>query len=339
MPNTFNFNEILSIQASGRLLDAFGPQTDFPYLAFDLSKSDNRIDDWLQSRPCPVIGIGDGAAAKACDVVLKAADKLSTIADNIRAAPLASMTLVQHLRAIEGLPLATALTIESLAYASVQQGPEFMTWLNGYGGGSLEPESGPPILTEISDDTLSIRLNRPKNYNAIGVEMRDALCEVLDMAIVHGGFETINLTGSGKNLFHRRGHSGIRRSHRPCHGSLGPDFAIAGNAVGGACRQTLHSCQRRSHWCRRGNLRLCQARDRNAESLVSTSRAEIWPHPWRRRHGSLCLTGSAASAQPIWLYLWKKCLRKQPWNGAWWTRLFEQYVSCSNCYLARHSCI
>ena len=200
MPNTFNFNEILSIQASGRPLDAFGPQTDFPYLAFDLSKSDNRIDDWLQSRPCPVIGIGDGAAAKACDVVLESPDKLTTIADNIRAVPLASMTLVQHLRAIENLPLATALTIESLAYASVQQGPEFMAWLNGYGGGSLEPESGPPILTEISDDTLSIRLNRPKNYNAIGVEMRDALCEVLDMALIHGGFETINLTGSGKSF-------------------------------------------------------------------------------------------------------------------------------------------
>ena len=200
MPNTFNFNEIQAMQASGRPLDAFGPQTDFPYLAFNLTGSDDRIDDWLQTRPCPVIGIGRGAAAKACDIVLETPGKLDAIAENIKAAPLASMTLVQHLRAIESLPLATALTIESLAYASVQQGPEFAAWLSGYGGGSLEPESGPPILTEISDNTLTIRLNRPKNYNAISVEMRDALCEVLDMAVIHGGFESINLTGSGKTF-------------------------------------------------------------------------------------------------------------------------------------------
>jgi len=200
MKNPYTLNELQAMRATKRPLDSFGPNTDIPFLAFHLNGSHKSLSEWLQTLPCPVIGIGDGAAATGCDAVLNNEKKLSEIAKNIQAAPIAAMTLVQHLRAIEGLPMNKALTVESLAYATVQQGPEFRAWLKDYKGGALAAEAGPPLLTEISDDRLSIRINRPKNYNAIGVEVRDALCEVLDMALIHGGFKTIEITGSGKTF-------------------------------------------------------------------------------------------------------------------------------------------
>jgi len=200
MKNALTFNELAALHAATKPLDAYGPGTDNLFLAFDLTGSDLSLNPWLQSRPCPVIGIGTGDAAPACDVILPDQSKLETITKNIAAAPIAAMTLVQHLRAIENLPPDKALTVESLAYATVQQGPEFKTWLSGYDSGPLVTESGPPILTEIDDDRLSIRLNRPKNYNAVGTDMRDALCEVLDMALTHDAFSRIEITGNGKTF-------------------------------------------------------------------------------------------------------------------------------------------
>jgi len=200
MKNALTFNEIAAMEASGKPLDTFGPGSGYPILAFELAGSDDALNDWLRSLPCPVIGLGDGAAEAGCDVVLRNSAKLGLIHKNVTAAPIAAMTLVQHLRAIENLPLEKALIVESLAYAAIQQGPEFKDWIANYEGGGLIDEAGPSLLTEINGNTLSIRLNRPKNYNAIGVDMRDALCEVLDMALVHGGFERIEITGSGKTF-------------------------------------------------------------------------------------------------------------------------------------------
>jgi len=200
MKNALTFNEITALMASGTALDHFGPGSERPFLAFDLTGSSDAVNAWLQALPCPVIGIGAGLAKAGCDVVIPNAKKLDVMAVNILTAPLAAMTLVQHLRAIEGQSMEKALTAESLAYGAIQQGPEFQAWLATYDGGTLVEESGPPILTDIAKGTLTIRLNRPKNYNAIGVEMRDALCEVLDMALIHGGFKTVAITGNGKSF-------------------------------------------------------------------------------------------------------------------------------------------
>lgn len=200
MKNPYTISELRALREAQTPRDAFGPQSMHPYLAFDLHGSDDSLALWLKRLPCPVIGIGHGDGASACDVVLENDKKLDLISRNIEAAPIAAMTLVQHLRAIEGLAMGKALTVESLAYAAIQQGPEFKAWLKGYEGGKLLEEAGRPLITEIEGTTLSIRLNRPKNYNAIGTEMRDTLCEVLDMALAHGEFETINVTGNGKTF-------------------------------------------------------------------------------------------------------------------------------------------
>src|SRR3546814_6980403 len=83
----------------------------------------------------------------------------------------------------EALPLADALIAESLAYATLQNGPEFSAWRAANRQASAAPtESGPAVLIERTRDHLQLTLNRPANRNGMTVEMRDALCEALQLA-------------------------------------------------------------------------------------------------------------------------------------------------------------
>ncbi len=163
----------------------------------------DRLNGWLANLPCPVIGIAPGAdnllPDEACDVILSSEAQLAGLAANIRKATLAAATLVQVLRATESLPVADALTVESLAYATLQAGPEFRAWLSAY----RPPESpgvsnGPPVLIERSGDRLELILNRPANRNALSVEMRDALCEALELVVADPTIRIAAISGAGR---------------------------------------------------------------------------------------------------------------------------------------------
>ena len=49
----------------------------------------------------------------------------------IERTPLAPMTLVQVLRAVEMSPVEEGMTVESLACATLRSGPGYRTWLGG----------------------------------------------------------------------------------------------------------------------------------------------------------------------------------------------------------------
>lgn len=180
-------------------MESFGPGTDRPCLVLDLDSCDGSHQDWLSDLPCPVLGVGTGSLAKACDVVLPNQDGLDRIVNNIEKAPIASMILVQHLRASEGLSHKDALTAESFAYATVQKGPEFLAWLENHSE-QPQPAQAPeyPLTIDIDDRELRLTLNDPDNLNAIGVPMRDALCEALDLALADENFSRITLQGAGR---------------------------------------------------------------------------------------------------------------------------------------------
>ncbi|MDB5583560.1 MAG: enoyl-CoA hydratase [Bradyrhizobium sp.] len=180
--------------------EAFGPDSNRPSLALLLEGSDPGLAGWLAQLPCPVIGIGAGPLAGSCDVVLENTEALATIERNIALAPMAAMVLVQLLRATGDLPIEQALTMESLAYATVQKGPELAHWLHK-GGGSprpLLPSSGPPLLMSRDGATLRLTFNRPARRNAMDVEMRDALSEALDLALFDPAIASVELTGQDK---------------------------------------------------------------------------------------------------------------------------------------------
>ena len=178
--------------------DFFGPGTDYPCLVLDLDGTDTLFEKWVTDLPCPVIGIGKGGLSKACDVVLDSGQLLERIITNIRKAPIASMILVQHLRASEKLEIKSAVTAESFAYGTVQQGPEFKKWLSEfYSESSSNKQLAHPLFTDTEGSELNLVLSDPDNRNAIGVVMRDAICEALDLALADDSIQKISLSAEG----------------------------------------------------------------------------------------------------------------------------------------------
>jgi enoyl-CoA hydratase/carnithine racemase len=190
--------ELFALFAAHPGPEIFGPQSRFPLLVVDLNGADPALGENLRTLPCPVIGIGQGPLATACDVVLPGTEELPTIVAAVDHAPIAAMVLVQHLRASENLESSQALTAESMAYATVQRGPEFQRWKANAASTSPNTETGPPLIMERQGGTLRLILNRPANLNAIDVELRDALCDGFNLAAIDSGIERIELRGAGR---------------------------------------------------------------------------------------------------------------------------------------------
>ena len=187
--------------------------TPWLYLAFDSAASlpEPRLAQlitWTRSRACPVIGAGESngnPVAAACDVVVSDDAEAQALIDNIERTPLAAMTLVQVLRATELLPIAQALSVESMGYATLQGGPEFRSWLASHRARVPPLESGaspmaPPLRLARTGTMLSITLTRPERRNALSVAMRDALVEALDLVARDPRIETVTIDGEGPDF-------------------------------------------------------------------------------------------------------------------------------------------
>ena len=174
-------------------------ETSEPSIAFELGVGGQALATRLRNAPCPVIGVGeaDHPFASACDIVLSDAHELPLIRANIRKAPLAAMVLVQHLRSSEQLDVEPAIVSESLAFATVQRGAEFLAWRAGAPVTPPPPSRGDAIVCDVNEDRIGIELARPETRNAINVEMRDALVEILEAALADGA-RPILLTARGK---------------------------------------------------------------------------------------------------------------------------------------------
>ena len=199
-------NEPLDKAALARLIasqpppEAFGPDSDSPALCLEAAAITSRSARWLRALPSPVIAIGPAtpAQARGCDVIIGDSSALPSLLTGISHAPIAAMVLVQLLRTTHKLPLADALAMESLAYATLQQGPEFRRW---QAQAPLLPPLAPPeppLHSEYHGETLALTLADPANHNAIGTRMRDALCEALDIALATNA--PVHLTAQGRSF-------------------------------------------------------------------------------------------------------------------------------------------
>lgn len=174
--------------------------TERNYLTLSIDKIPPE-DDWLLSQPRPVVAIGAGTTPNA-DVVVENERDLQRVTQWIQRRPLASLVLVQVLRSIQSLPLESALTLESLAYSTLQGGSEFQNWLRGR---SVEPASlkalpscGDAVIMHRVDNTVYASLNRPQFRNSISVEMRDALVSLFELVLLDTTIERLELSGSGR---------------------------------------------------------------------------------------------------------------------------------------------
>ncbi|MCY4425938.1 MAG: enoyl-CoA hydratase/isomerase family protein [Halieaceae bacterium] len=155
-------------------------------------------ESWLCNQSLPVLAWGDGETHNA-DVAVTDRGELSLLIAQIERTPIAAMTLVQVLRTVEHLSLQTAMTVESLAYATLQAGTEYRSWLQGR---EDEPRliaggDGEPVIISRNGNVVTAELNRPANRNSLTVEMRDALVELFELVLLDSSIERLELSGRG----------------------------------------------------------------------------------------------------------------------------------------------
>ncbi|WP_029890661.1 enoyl-CoA hydratase/isomerase family protein [Polycyclovorans algicola] len=157
---------------------------------------------WLRQLGCPVIGVGTAQAAlsEAVDVRVGTVAEATRLAQGIAATPLAALVLVQVLRQIETLDLPAALFAESLAYSTLQAGPEHRRWLASRPASAPPPavDSGPAVVLEADDAGCTLWLNRPSHRNAMSVEMRDALLTELERLLADPARPAVRIAGRGR---------------------------------------------------------------------------------------------------------------------------------------------
>ena len=199
---------------SPQAFSAFGEQ---PALALDLASvsaldSPAALADWLPTLACPVIGVrgldaeacrvpGFAEVAGACDTVVDSPDGVPLLWDRIRANPIAAACFVDLLRVTEAMPLVAALSVESSVYATLQAGAEYARWLDAHRREQAAPDDpGPPVICERDGARLNLTLNRPSNLNAMSIEIRDALVEILRMVQAEPEIREVHLYGRGRSF-------------------------------------------------------------------------------------------------------------------------------------------
>lgn len=198
--DVLDHHALAALIASRPPLEAFGPATSHPHLTVETAAITAKTAPWLQSLPCPIIGIGPASptALRGADTIVAAPKTATVLHANVARWPITAMILVQHLRAAHTLPLAAALTAESLAYAATQNGPEFRRWRSTTPPQPPLVAENPPLTADFTAETLHLSLADPANRNAIGTAMRDALCESLDLALATNA--PVHLTAQGRTF-------------------------------------------------------------------------------------------------------------------------------------------
>ncbi len=161
----------------------------------------------LAELPAPTVGVatagiasGAEALAEALDVIASSEDELAAIQATARRAPLATLVGVQLLRGSVARGIHEGLLAESLAYSTLQAGPEFAAWAATRVPRAREPSPQPAVRVTRHADHVELRLDRPEKRNAFSAEMRDALCEALALVLQDASLRRVVLTGEGPSF-------------------------------------------------------------------------------------------------------------------------------------------
>jgi enoyl-CoA hydratase/carnithine racemase len=196
------------------------------------------FDSRRQGPDSLIVAIGDSIqeSPEWADVVVADQKAAKRIATNVSANPHAARVLVELLRALPNLSLAEGLERESLAYGVLQAGDEFQSWLEKRG--PVQAAAPGKVLSERIEDTLHLKLDRPKADNAIDVSMRDSLTEMLQLAVIDTSISRIVLTGAGRSF------------------SLGADLAEFGTTRDPAEAHAIRQQTLPAHWAARCGERM-----------------------------------------------------------------------------------
>lgn len=199
--------------------EVLGNLADVPVVIVELEAGDQLIDRVPMAFPCVVVVVARDvptrSAPRAADLAIctdrgsepkgwvssvDLEDEVSRLASRIERHPLASVMLAQVLRMGESLDVWQGLLVESLAYSTLQSGPEFRSWLSGRRTPKLRTEPEEAVLLERAEDRLSITLNRPHVRNAVNTDLRDSLVEAFTLACADTSIESVELRASGPDF-------------------------------------------------------------------------------------------------------------------------------------------
>src|SRR6516225_2998455 len=156
---------------------AFGPAADL-----------NRAEHWLNTATFTLTE--DACTDLRVVTVDSVPDALAELTERCQRWPHASAVCDDVLRGVD---------TESLAYSTLQAGPEFARWLEERGPARM-PDIADPVQAERDGDTLRIRFNRPQRHNAFSTDARAALLEALTVAQLDPSVTGVVLSGNGPSF-------------------------------------------------------------------------------------------------------------------------------------------
>ncbi|MEM7141617.1 MAG: enoyl-CoA hydratase/isomerase family protein [Actinomycetota bacterium] len=179
--------------ASADLDRRIGAAIGVPAVVVDLETGDDGADIAAALAALPVIGIStaDHAAAD-WDLAEPSPDE---VLDGVLATPLAAVTTAQTLRRTAALPTADGLFVESIAYATLQGGPEYGAWLATQGRRTRRDDA-PRVRVDDDAGTAVVTLTRGRLRNLLDARMRDELVDALRALALDPG-RPIRLVGDG----------------------------------------------------------------------------------------------------------------------------------------------
>ena len=145
----------------------------------------------------PVVSVAVGSGGESWDLAL---DDPGPALKGLRANPQAAVVAAQTLRRTGQLGLLDALLVESLAYATLQAGPEHARWLAGRGRRSRRDHDQPRIEVTDEGSAVTVTLYRPRLLNLFDAAMRDQLVDVLKALQAGANDRPVVLTGAAGNF-------------------------------------------------------------------------------------------------------------------------------------------
>ena len=187
---------VVSVDFDRLALDGIAAAAGVPAVVVDVGE-DPADDVGSALAALPVVSVAMGAGGESWDLAL---DDPGPALEGLRANPQASVVAAQTLRRGAGLDLYDGLLVESLAYATLQAGPEHAGWLAQRGRRVRRDTDQPRI--EVTDDgsVVTVTLNRPRLLNLFDAAMRDQLVDVLKALEAGADDRPVVLTGAGGNF-------------------------------------------------------------------------------------------------------------------------------------------
>lgn len=127
-------------------------------------------------------------------------DTLAVLQQRCDRWPQAGAVCDDVLRAVDiAGPTRAGVLTESLAYSTLQAGPEFARWLSERGAVDV-PVIPEPVVAQRDGNTLRVAFNRPQRHNAFSTDARAALLQALEVALLDQSVDEVVLGGHGPSF-------------------------------------------------------------------------------------------------------------------------------------------